>query len=181
MNQTTKIVLILAILIAAGAMLVLGSLLIAGWFLVPTRSTGISFQEGFAIQTNDYASNGERIYFTGASESGPPIRAQMEGMRRMPGGRSGCASCHGADARGARVSMMMSTVTAPDIRWEHLTEEEHDGEHGEDHPAYTAETFKRAVTEGLNPSGEELHWIMPRWEMSDSQIDDLISYLQSIE
>jgi mono/diheme cytochrome c family protein len=105
----------------------------------------------------------------------------MEGMQRMRGGEMSCATCHGPDASGGTVPMMMGSIKAPDIRWNHLVEEQHLDEHNEEHPAYTAESFKRAVTQGLDPSGEELHWMMPRWVMTDTQLDDLIDYLQTVE
>ncbi len=62
------------------------------------------------ISTNDipraFASNGERIYFTGVSTSGKPIRARggdtAMGMHRPMHG-SGCATCHGDDREGRRL------------------------------------------------------------------------------
>jgi cytochrome c oxidase subunit 2 len=70
---------------------------------------------------------------------------------------------------------------SPGHRWEHLTNEDHAEEHGEQHPTYTRETFERAVTEGLDPEGEELHWMMPRWDMTQAQLDDLIAFLQTLD
>ncbi len=177
MTQSTKAILIVLILLAAGTILILGTFLIAGWFTVPTRGNTISISQN----SLSYSTNGERIYLTGTSASGPPIRAQMQGMHRMRRDEMSCATCHGLDGSGGTVRMMMTSVEAPDIRWEHLVEEEHHEGEGEDHPAYTVASFKRAVSEGVDPSGEELHWMMPRWEMTDEQLNDLISYLQSIE
>ena len=181
MNRITKTIVVLLILLAAGTLLVLGSIAIANWFLTPDWNPRGPHRQGFQTNLTNFRSNGERIYFTGTSETGPPITAQMAGMHRMPASQVSCAMCHGEDARGSTVRMMMSTVDAPAIRWEHLAEEDHSDEHGEEHPAYTVETFKRAVTEGLDPSGEELHWSMPRWDMTDAQLDDLVLYLQSLE
>ncbi len=90
-----------------------------------------------------------------------------------------CVSCHGEDGRG-NVPVMMSTEIPPDIRYEHLIEEEHK-EEGEEHPPYTDETIKRAITQGLNPAGEPLDYTMPRFRMSEADFSDLLDYLKALE
>jgi cytochrome c oxidase subunit 2 len=150
---------------------------------------------GFAAGGN-YASNGQRIYFTGASANDRitytwegPGRGMMGGQGGMMGGQGGmmsglaCVTCHGSDGRG-RQNVMNSGVNAPDIRWSTLTEAEHD-QHGDDepdmdHPPYTVETFKRAVTQGLDPGGNSLDPVMPRWQMSDQDLNDLIDFLKTL-
>ncbi len=107
------------------------------------------------------------------------------------GGRLACADCHGPNGRGGELVMHMTMIDAPDIRWSTLTEAGH-GEHGDEeedhteegeemeHPPYTEETFKRAVTKGVEPDGEPLDEAMPRWRMSDQDLEDLIAYLKQI-
>ena len=101
-------------------------------------------------------------------------------------GRLACADCHGKDARGGVHQMGMTQMDAPDIRWAALTEEEHgaDGDHNEgggmDHPPYDEATFKQAVTQGVDPAGDPLDSDMPRWRMSDQDIQDLIAFLKSM-
>lgn len=140
-----------------------------------------------------YDPNGELIYFTGTSRSNTPITFDMHGGGMMGGmvmrGGMGCADCHGPEGRGRSVQMMMTSFTAPDIRYTTLTSEEmahgpeegdgHDGE--KEHPPYTDETIKRAITQGIDPAGEPLAWPMPRWSMSDEDLDDLITYLKMLE
>ncbi len=97
-----------------------------------------------------------------------------------------CVNCHGPDGRGGRVNMMMWTLDVPDITWHNLTqEEEHDepagaGEH-EEHPPYTEETLKRAITKGLNPANEPLDEAMPRWRMSEADLDDLVDFIKTLD
>lgn len=124
-----------------------------------------------------YSSNGERIYFTGTSDSGRPITFQGGPMWLYMHGGS-CASCHGADGRGG-VPVMMGTAIPSDIRYEHLTEEEH--EEGEVHPPYNDELIKRAITERLNPAGEPLDLTMPRWQMSEEDLNDLLDFLKTLK
>lgn len=155
---------------------------------MPAHPSGMmgGFQRGVA---REFSSNGERIYFTATSQRGTSIRYDMGPSQMMMGGMMACASCHGPNGRGGRVQMMMTAFTAPDIRWETLTaaghghgqsEATHDGE-GMEHPPYTEETLKRAITQGVNPADEPLAWPMPRWQMSDEDLNDLVDFLKSLD
>jgi hypothetical protein len=73
--------------------------------------------------------------------------------------------------------MMMDV---PDIRWNNLTDPKgHIHKDGRRHPAYTEESFKTCVLAGIDPGGNQLSTMMPRWEMSKEDIDDLIGYLKT--
>ncbi len=110
-----------------------------------------------------YGSNGERIYFTATSSSGQPIT--YTGSIRMMHTIT-CANCHGQDGKGGRVHMMM---------W-NFNEEEH-----EEHPLYTEKTLKLAITKGLNTAGEPLDEEMPRWYMSEPDLDDLVGFMKTLD
>ena len=144
-----------------------------------------------------FSSNGERIYFSGAGTNGP-IRAEggqsggmmgrgMMGQSMMGGGRLACADCHGNNARGGVHTMHMQVMDAPDIRWRSLAgesagadeHEDSEDDHDMAHAPYTAETFARAVREGIDPAGESLDSAMPRWHISDEDVADLIEYLDT--
>lgn len=108
----------------------------------------------------------------------------MGGRGMMGGGQLACADCHGSGGRGGRHLMHMTVMDAPDIRWSTLTEAEHDahGEEGEmEHPPYDEETFKQAVSQGLDPGGDSLESAMPRWRMTEQDLDDLMAYLRTLD
>lgn len=97
-----------------------------------------------------------------------------------------CASCHGPDGRGGRF-LAMGTVQTPDIRYATLAgleeidgnaHEEGEEEHG--HEAYDEESLKRVITQGIEPDGEVLNPFMPRWSMTDGDLDDLIEFLKTL-
>ena len=130
-----------------------------------------------------YSSNGERIYFTAESASGQPIT--YTGSIRMMHTIS-CVNCHGPEGEGGRVNMMMSYFDSPNITWHVLTqEEEHEEEPGqgehEEHPPYTEVTLKRAIIEGIDPAGERLDDEMPRWKMSEQDLDDLMEFIKTLD
>ena len=134
-----------------------------------------------------FDSNGKRIYFTATSERGSTITytdGPSMGMMMM-GGNLTCASCHGTDARGGKHNMNMETMDAPDIRWSALSGEHHEGQmdtekHGEN-VEYNFETFRNAVEGGKHPDGDKLKEDMPRWKMSDEDLQDLMEYLKSLQ
>ena len=130
----------------------------------------------------EYGSNGERIYFTARGASGKPV-SYSGGISMMH--PIACANCHGPDGRGGRVAMMMSYFDVPDITWDNLSREEHHEEKSgqeehEEHPPYTEETLKRAITRGIDPAGEALDELMPRWRMSETDLDDLVEFLKTL-
>jgi len=71
--------------------------------------------------------------------------------------------------------MMMTSFETPNITWPVLT-----GQH-ENHAPYTEATLKDAITRGLEPNGEQLEIYMPRWQMSDEDLNDLISFLRTLK
>jgi len=98
-----------------------------------------------------------------------------------------CVACHGSEGKGGKVEMMVS-FKAPDIRYsvlaskEHMHQEAEEGQtHEMEHPPYTNETLKRAITAGLDPAGIPLNQYMPRWKMSDDDLNDLLAFLNTIK
>jgi cytochrome c oxidase subunit 2 len=157
-----------------------------GYRLVPAgnwlRGIGPGMDGGTAWGEGSFDSNGEQIYFTGVNEGGDRIRysgGSTSGM--MMGGYLSCASCHGPDGRGGYHVMHMQIMDAPDIRWSALEaegEEAHDDDaHGGE---YDIDVFRHAVVEGEHPDGEPLSGDMPRWQISDADLADLMDYLQSL-
>lgn len=145
------------------------------------RSVGTGWGEGA------FDSNGERIYFTATSSrdtritySGGPDYDMM-----MGGGYLACASCHGPDARGGLHAMMgMAVMDAPDIRWESLAGEAGEGhgeEEGHNEGEFDLEQFRLAVVEGKHPDGEPLSEDMPRWNITDEDLEDLAEYLMTLD
>lgn len=131
----------------------------------------------------EFDSNGEMIFYTGINENGDRIQFDGgPGWIYMHGGA--CVSCHGEGGKGGVVPHMCYEE-APSITYHDLTEEEHEehAKEGEEeaHPPYTDETIKKAISEGLNPAEEELDPCMPRWEMSDEDLEDVLEYLKGLD
>lgn len=142
---------------------------------------------GTAWGDGSFDSNGERIYFTSSSDRGDAIDyvGGPGGGGLMMGGQLSCASCHGTDARGGRHRMHMEVMDAPNIRWVALSAEsdhDEDGDEADEHDeTYGVSTFRAAVIDGVHPDGEPLSDDMPRWQLSEGDLRDLIDYLQSFD
>jgi len=135
---------------------------------------------GIAMPT-EFRSNGEQVYFTATSQRGTPVTFDMGMGGMMWRGRLACVTCHGTDGRGGSARMMMRTSEVPDIRYKTLTAEEHGEEDEHGHEPWSGETIKRAITLGVEPDGEPLDWPMPRWSMSDEDLNDLLEFLKRLD
>ena len=161
------------------------NLLILSTLLLLTSCNG-GFEHGPTgnrAGTWEFVSNGERIYFTGTSVSGNPISASggsghMNMHMRVHG--SGCVTCHGAEREGRRLWPQF-WIEAPALTAEVLfAADEHDDDsdgHG-DHESYDSNSLRRAITQGIDPAGQQLNDTMPRWNMNPADMNDLIAYLQ---
>ncbi|MDT8434611.1 MAG: c-type cytochrome [Anaerosomatales bacterium] len=115
---------------------------------------------------------GARIFIYGVGEDGPIPRTAI-GPGMMGGG---CARCHGTGGTGRYVGMM-GGFEAPDIRYSTLTSphEDHDEE------GWSDRDIRRAIVDGVEPDGEELDPVMPRWSLSDAEFRALIDYLKELD
>lgn len=119
-----------------------------------------------------YASPGEMIYLTSVDDNGDIITpvsgmgsfAMMSNMMRP----IACANCHAINGKGGFLFPDNKTASA-DIRWEALEKE-----------GFDEAKFKKAVTEGLDEKGERLSVWMPRWDIPDKDLDELITYLKTL-
>jgi len=166
MNRMIGIVLFFLIFVAALA----GARFMSG----PGPMTG---QDDWPAQ---FQSNGERIYFSATSASGAPIVPRGGGMHMsMMGG--GCVTCHGADRQGGRMMPQfwksVPPLTPGALFGDHTEGAKDDGHGG--HIVYNAVTLRRAITRGIDPAGKPLDQAMPRWSISQKDLDDLITYLKT--
>ncbi len=129
-----------------------------------------------------YTSNGERIYYLGIDGDGQkiPSKGGPHWLRVMGGS---CVNCHGPEGKGG-LPVMMGTQIPSDIRYSALVSGKHHGEaegkeKGEEQ-AYTDANIKRAIREGVDPSGKQMDRTMPRWKISDQDLDDLLDYLREL-
>lgn len=116
---------------------------------------------------------GQRIFRSGVGQQ--PITATVSAGQVVPSsGDFACQRCHGEDGAGQREG----GVLVPSIRLPDLTAPlSGTRPSGRSHPAYAAATIGAALRVGVDPAGQSLHALMPRFRMSDSDMADLLAYL----
>lgn len=151
-----------------------------GSFMGPGIGSGMMGRWGPQwYRKEKFTSNGERIYYTGVSARTGPIPTEG-GPMWLQHGPVGCVACHGVHGRGG-IPVMMGTAIPEDIRYEALIKGEHEqGKEEMKHPPYTDALIKRAITKGIDPTGEPLDWTMPRWQLRDEDVADLLAYLKTL-
>jgi ABC-type branched-subunit amino acid transport system substrate-binding protein len=94
----------------------------------------------------------------------------------LPSSSFACATCHGTHGEGGRES---GVDTAP-LNWKRLTSPSVSSVTARRRDAYTPETLRRAITAGVDPSGARLYPGMPRYNMPDKDLTELLAYLERL-
>ena len=122
---------------------------------------------------------GKVIYATGRSESGALtyFRLLSAGDRLLPAKGVVCATCHGPEGKGIREG----NAVVADISQAALAKPmASTPPRSRARAAYTDALLARAITEGMDSSGQPLDGGMPRWAMPQSDLDDLLQYLKRL-
>ena len=118
---------------------------------------------------------GRAIYQFGKTDDGT---AMLEGAGgSAPAELFPCANCHGERAQGKKETGLV----APNITWPQLQRAyRRDLDGGRKRNPYDFESIKRLVTNGVSSDRDILSGVMPRYRLSDLEIESLILYLKQI-
>jgi len=120
---------------------------------------------------------GREIYIKG-SGSGPEIMALIGDETKVPASVVPCTSCHGPDGRGrAEGGIIPSDITPGALRAPDIVTTPAGRKHG----PYNPRLLKRAITLGIDSSGNRLNPIMPRYQMAMKDVDALLAYLGRLD
>ena len=137
---------------------------------------GVPAQEQLLLTPQER--RGKQIYVQGSSSSGREILAYLgDASLEVAGSAMACANCHGLDGQGKPEG----GVVPSNLSWEALTKPygvTHPS--GRKHPPYTERALELAITRGLDPAGNKLLSVMPRYQMSPEDLADLIAYLKRV-
>lgn len=128
---------------------------------------------------------GKRIYLDGVLPDGSTISAKVRGDVTLQGSQYACATCHrrsgiGSSEGGDQVPAITGEVLfSPHIVSLHDTYST-DGMRTVTRPAYTTETLKRVLREGVDSSGRKLSPLMPRFALTDGEVVALSAYLAGL-
>lgn len=118
---------------------------------------------------------GQMIYRSGTSPIAE-IRAKLHGDTIVSAQEFPCVSCHGLEGEGRKEG----GVIAPPLRWDLLAVQRFGDAFQQARPAYSDQSVARAFTSGTALGDRPLNANMPRYQMTDEQVDDLLSYLKIV-
>jgi ABC-type branched-subunit amino acid transport system substrate-binding protein len=123
--------------------------------------------------------HGKRIYHEGRGAEDAAIVALVGRARtRVDAGVLPCAGCHGADGLGRPEG----GAEPSNVTWGELTKSYgHRHASGRSHPAFDEQGFAAAVAEGVDPAGNDLEPVMPKYEMSAEDMTALVAYVKRLE
>jgi len=136
------------------------------------------------------SAHGEAIYRQGRLPSGELLRGERQGAPPLQGQDAACVQCH----RRSGLGMVEGKIVIPPISGRLLfrpgqrifrDSPMHEGETHllptpPDRPAYDEATLERAIREGVGANGHPLDYLMPRYDLDDAAMGDLIAYLRHL-
>lgn len=111
--------------------------------------------------------------------------ATASGMMQMPATNTdltgaslyqlSCSACHGQDRAGSTFEVDGQTIKVPELTWDDLNQM-----YSENPSRGTVpEQLLLAITKGQDESGDDMPAMMPRWSLSQGQVDSLIQFIQT--
>ena len=124
---------------------------------------------------------GGRIYREGVLSSGELISGTVQGDITVTGGQVVCGACHRRSGLGSMEGQEVVPAVTGDLLYQPLRLPTSKLPLAPlQRPAYTDETLKLAIRDGIGASGEALSPFMPRYALSDSDLDSLVAYLKTL-
>ncbi len=121
---------------------------------------------------------GKRIYFEGRGAGAPIVAFFGRDDVRMPAVLVPCANCHGHDGLGRPEGGMEPTPTT----WQYLTKPYgHRHPNGRTHGPFDADSVIAMLAVGVDPDGNDLDPLMPRYQMDPDDFDALIAFLKRLD
>ncbi len=131
-------------------------------------------------------SAGEAIFRRGVLPSGQPLHAQRQPDLQIAGAGAACANCH----RRSGLGELEGRISIPPISGAYLFHPRaRDGDDFDlpfvdsirpDREPYTEQTLASAIRDGVDASGRPLNYLMPHFDLSDSDMKALIAYLREL-
>jgi len=155
-------------------------------------TTGVAWgAAGERTEKVDTVRLGERIYREGILPSGVAVQAIVKGDIPVAGSTFSCAGCHQRSGLGAVEGEIVTPAVngaklfEPLYYGRELTAAERTGlpahfRSPPRRPAYTHETLAVAIRDGIGATGRELSSVMPRFDLTEQDMNALIDYLGTL-
>ncbi len=130
---------------------------------------------------------GEALFLHGVLRSGAPLVANRADAEPMSGEPAACVNCHQRSGLGikeartlippitARFLFSPRSTGAEDLHLPYIPGARLD------RAPYTEQTLARALREGIDADGKPLSYLMPRFELGDEDLRELIAHLRTLD
>lgn len=124
---------------------------------------------------------GQRLYLDGIRPTGETITGRVRGDIELSGKQVICGTCHRRSGMGSSEGDQVIPALAGDMLYKPLRlPTSRDPLAPTQRPAYTEEALKRAIRSGIDSNGRPLDPLMPRYALTDQELDLLIGYLKTL-
>ncbi|MES9888038.1 MAG: cytochrome c, partial [Candidatus Sedimenticola sp. 6PFRAG1] len=127
----------------------------------------------------DQLETGRKIYMEGLLPSGQPVKAFVQNDIALSEEQASCGSCHRKSGMGSSEGQQVVPSIAGRILFNPLQiPTSKPPEAPILRPAYTDQSLRRAITSGLGADGYPLDPNMPRYNLSEQDLDAVVAYLK---
>ena len=140
----------------------------------------------YAAADTDAVAVGRHIYLDGQLPNGQALRGVRSDVGAVTGAAAACVNCH----RSSGLGMVEGNVGVPPISGRAIfgggepvvvrLDRPFDQSFSIPHPPYDAMSFAAAIRDGRQQSGRTMHALMPRYALSDAQLQAVSSYLKTL-
>ncbi|MEX8514924.1 MAG: hypothetical protein AB3X39_03480 [Leptothrix ochracea] len=153
---------------------------------VHNRPASVGWSQGIPAQDPDLVAWGRKIYLEGRRPNGEWVRGMRYGNVQASGEAVACVMCHRRSGLGA----VEGTLQISPISGRYLFDQDARAvvnmnlrvrkAFNQRHAPYTFETLAQALRSGVHVSGTELNPVMPRFELSDHDVQGISAYLRQL-
>lgn len=169
-----------------GVPAILGSLILIGLALTPLLAAATANGETAVAAGNGpddpQVEIGKRMYMEGRLASGELMSGTVVGDVKLSGEQVICVACHRRSGLGSTEGQEAVPAVTGDLLYQPLRLPTSKPPFAPTlRPAYDDATLKRAIRNGIRSDGKALGELMPRYDLTDHELDSLIAYLKDLE
>ena len=124
---------------------------------------------------------GKKMYMEGVLPSGEIMTATIREDIKLTGEQVVCGACHRRSGMGSSEGQDVVPAVTGDMLYQPLRLPTIKPPLPPAlRPAYTDETLKRAIRDGIGADGEAFSPLMPRYSLSDAELDSMVAFLKTL-
>ena len=163
---------------------IFGSLVLVGSLLTPLLAAAMADGETAAGNGSGdpRVEIGKQMYMQGRLGSGELMSGTVVGDVKLSGEQVICVACHRRSGLGSTEGQEAVPAVTGDLLYQPLRLPTSKPPFAPTlRPAYDDAALKRAIRDGIRSDGKALGELMPRYDLTDDELDSLIAYLKHLE